>query len=63
MSPGADLRLEALLAAAEEHGLESEPDHEVGDLQDLLRACWSRLGEADRAALHAEHVRGRGGDP
>ena len=63
MTPDADPRLEALLAAAEQHGLESEPDHEVGDLQDLLRACWSRLGEHDRAALYDELPRWPGGEP
>jgi hypothetical protein len=25
------------IAAARQHGEDSEPDHEVGDLQDLLR--------------------------
>lgn len=55
MSAGAgETRLEALLEAAEAHGRESDPDHEVGDLQDLVRACWARLPEADRAALHED---------
>lgn len=27
----------AIVASAESHGLDSEPDHEVGDLQDALR--------------------------
>lgn len=31
--------LPALLEAAKRHGEETEPDHEVGDLQDLLWAC------------------------
>ena len=30
----------ALLDCARLHGENSEPDHEVGDLQDLLVACW-----------------------
>ena len=32
--------LQPLLDAAERHGWSSEPDHEVGDLQDLLFDCW-----------------------
>ena len=32
-------RLESVLAAAKQHGKDSEPDHEVGDLQDCLRAA------------------------
>jgi hypothetical protein len=59
----ADPRLEALLAAAEEHGLESEPEDEVGDLQDLVRACWNRLGESDRQAVHREHAESCWGGP
>jgi hypothetical protein len=35
--------IEALLAAAQAHGEQSEPDHEVGDLQEILRACWAAM--------------------
>lgn len=38
--------LERLLSEAKRHGQESDPDHEVGDLQDILRECWERLSEA-----------------
>ena len=34
--------LSQILSAAARHGRESEPDHEVGDLQDALRACWKQ---------------------
>lgn len=37
-------------AAAQQHGEDSEPDHEVGDLQDMLRAMWSILTPAQRVA-------------
>lgn len=40
--PTADL-VEKIVHAAERHGLESEPDHEVGDLQDALREAWKRM--------------------
>jgi hypothetical protein len=49
-------QLEQLLAAAEAHGRESEPDHEVGDLHDLLRACWERLPGASRQEVYDEHA-------
>src|SRR5690348_8678405 len=48
---GADL--DELFALARKHGEESEPDHEVGDLQDLARMLWERASEADRRAVAA----------
>ena len=36
-------RLELLIDAATAHGEKSESDHEVGDLQDILRVCWKLL--------------------
>ena len=38
-----DFDLERLIEAARRHGEDSEPDHEVGDLQDILRAAWEEL--------------------
>jgi len=35
--------LQDILDAAARHGRESDPDHEVGDLQDVLRVCFGRL--------------------
>ena len=35
--------VERLIEAARRHGEDSEPDHEVGDLQDVLRAAWAEL--------------------
>lgn len=37
-------------SAAQQHGEDSEPDHEVGDLQDMLRAMWAILTPAQRVA-------------
>ena len=34
-----------LIDSAEKHGNESEPDHEVGDLQDALRAAIELMTE------------------
>ena len=46
------LDIEFYLNAAKEHGEDSDPDHEVGDLQDLLRVTWSIL-TADQKAKFA----------
>jgi hypothetical protein len=35
--------IEVVLEAAKLHGEDSDPDHEVGDLQDFARLCWKRL--------------------
>jgi hypothetical protein len=48
-----DLELEFLLGLAEEHGRDSEPDHEVGDLQDLCRAMWRELQDWQRQRVLA----------
>ncbi len=56
MRAATDALLEELLETAEAHVLECEPDHEVGDLQALLRACWARLPEAERRSVHREFV-------
>lgn len=48
-----DLVLEALLRIAKQHGEDSEPDHEVGDLQDLLRPMWKLLTPDQRNAFMA----------
>jgi hypothetical protein len=39
---------------AKRHGEESEPDHEVGDLQSLVYACWKNLDAKGRKAVIAE---------
>jgi hypothetical protein len=36
---------ERIIGSAEKHGKESEPDHEVGDLQDALRAAIELMTE------------------
>jgi hypothetical protein len=38
-----------LMEAARLHGENSEPDHEVGDLQDLFFACWRVMSPEQRA--------------
>lgn len=50
---GRDL-VEQILRAAERHGLESEPDHEVGDLQDALREAWDHMTPEQRKAAFGE---------
>lgn len=41
------LDIEFYIETAETHGAESEPDHEVGDLQDFLRAAWGNARRRD----------------
>lgn len=48
-------RLEKLIEAARQHGLKSDPDHEVGDLQDILRTCWKYLKPVDQMAVYVQH--------
>lgn len=38
--------LERLFKIAEQHGSDSEPDMEVGDLQFILRTTWKKLTPA-----------------
>lgn len=46
--------LEKLFTAADRHGEDTgEPDHTVGDLQDLLRSAWEIMTPAQRMALMA----------
>lgn len=40
-----------VLGYAEMHGAEDDPDHEVGDLQDVVRALAGRLSPGDRQAV------------
>lgn len=47
--PGVDL--DKLITAAAIHGRDSDPDHEVGDLQQYLRATWGVLTEAQKSAV------------
>lgn len=49
-----DARVEKILAAAEQHGRESEPEHEVGDLRDALRVLWKHLTPGAREQVLAE---------
>lgn len=43
--------LKRILDAAAAHGCQSDPDHEVGDLQDALRAAWQLMTEGQQAKL------------
>ena len=49
--------LAEILEAARRHGLASEADHEVGDLQDALRIAWTALTPAERERVHREYFR------
>lgn len=42
-----------ILGAAEEHGKNSEPDHEVGDLQQALLECFKVMTKAQSDKVYA----------
>jgi hypothetical protein len=35
--------------------MQRTPDHEVGDLQAILRSCWKRLNAEQRREVYGEH--------
>jgi len=43
--------IELIIEAARRHGEASDPDHEVGDLQDALREAWATMTASQRLAL------------
>jgi hypothetical protein len=43
--------VEKLIEAAAAHGRDSEPDHEIGDLQDFLRLAWSLMTDEQCSSL------------
>lgn len=47
--------LDKLFAAARAHGEQSEPDHEVGDLREVLASCWCCLTPDQRRSVYDKH--------
>ncbi len=48
--------IEVVIAAAEQHGQDDDPDHEVGDLQAALRLAWELFTPEQRASYLAHPV-------
>lgn len=46
-----------LLDAARQHGLQSEPDHECGDLQDIVRKCFETMTPDQCEKIYTEFAR------
>ncbi len=46
--------VELSLEAAERHGQDSDPDHEIGDLQQLVALLWEHLPPEGRRAVAEE---------
>jgi hypothetical protein len=46
--------IETMIEDAERHGRDSDPDHEVGDLQALARVLWGALAPDARARITAD---------
>lgn len=65
-TPSVDNAAENFLSAAEQHGRDSDPDHEVGDLQEGLRFLWETATPETRRAFvdnFAELFETEGVDP
>ncbi len=45
------ISLEEILNSAKAHGEQSDPEHEIGDLQHALVECWRRLTPKARAEV------------
>lgn len=43
--------IETYIEAARQHGEDDDPGHEVGDLQDMLRAAWELMAPEQKQAL------------
>jgi hypothetical protein len=52
-----DPDLQRLLEAAAAHRRQSDPEYEVGDLQEILRSCWWLLSRRDRLLVLGRHRR------
>lgn len=52
--------LDAILEAAESHGAASDPEHEIGDLQEAVRLAWSLLSPFAKSKLVALYFEGPG---
>lgn len=48
--------LQLVFMAAEQHGKDSEPDHEVGDLQDALLTLWALQTPSQKAQFLADQT-------
>ncbi len=48
--------VEDWIESAKAHGGEGEPDHEVGDLQELIWSLWDEMTPAQRLAALAKHA-------
>jgi predicted RNA-binding Zn-ribbon protein involved in translation (DUF1610 family) len=44
--------VETLITKAQEHGEDTKPDMEVGDLQDILRRCWEIMSVDQRTKIY-----------
>lgn len=51
---GRNRTTDLLEKSATQHGQDDEPDHEVGDLQEFLRAAVSLLTDDQRSRLYAK---------
>jgi hypothetical protein len=48
--------VEDIITSAYWHGQKSEPEHQVGDLEAVLRTCWALLSPTERMFVYEEHA-------
>jgi hypothetical protein len=53
------MALQIALNSASEHGAESDPDHEVGDLLELIETLWRHLSPDQQRAALLDYGEGR----
>jgi hypothetical protein len=51
--------LDVALDSAHQHGLDSDPDHEVGDLLELVEALYKYMPEESRREALLDYAEGR----
>jgi len=51
---GKTMDIDDLIDAARVHGEQSEAEHELGDLQTILRACWEIMDSGQKRELVEE---------
>ncbi len=52
-TPTLDEYLDRILEAAQAHGEDDDPEHEVGDLQGIIHTMWGVLSDEQKAVVVA----------
>lgn len=55
LSKALDEKLDRVLEAAQAHGEDDDPEHEVGDLQSVIHAMWAVLTDDQKERVFADN--------